>query len=532
MRRPIPHPALLVLVLALALPPLVLAQCLLMNPSFEIAGSSGAVFAGWNQFGVVGSSSAASHGAVAARVTGPGSAWGVSGFWQGLDSSPGDTWKVMGTVRVPSAKPIVGQSAAIVNIEWRDSGGNLISYESHTVATAATTPDSTVAFSFVSGSAPAGTTSARLLIGVLQGAGDPARDVIYDQIRFEKQTTPSLEAVQWNDFPGGRTLQFAGRTWRVKGTGYYGPGPNLFSDSPSAVWVDGNGALHLTITNPYAGWYSSEVALVDSLGYGDYVFSTRGDLNLLDPTAVLGLYIWEYGPCYDNAFLWWNPYNEVDVEFSHWGVAGSPIEQFVAQPANWGGNLNRFGVTFAADELTSHAFRWRPDRVEFRSWRGGVTDESPATLIKSWTYTGPHIPRPDRPRVHLNLWQMNGPPATPQEAIINDFHFTPWPVPVLAVEDAAPASPALALSLASRNPGPGGMTFRCALPRAAVARLTVFDPAGRRVRTLLDGPLAAGAHDVRWDGRDGAGARMPAGVYLCRFVAGGASVTQRVVLLP
>ena len=524
-------PVLLVLLGALALPDRAQAQCLLMNPSFEIAGSSGAVFGGWNQFGAVGSSSAASHGSVAARVSGPNTGnWDVSGYWQGLDSSPGDTWKVMGTVRVPSARPLAGQSTAIVNVEWRTGAGVLISYESHTVADASSPRDTALAFSFTSSAAPSGTASARLLLGVLQGPGDPQRDAIFDEVRFEKQTVPSIEAIQWNDFPGGRTVSFAGRTWRVKGPGYYGPGPNSFSDSPQAIWVDARGEMHLTISHVANNWYSTEVALVDSLGYGDYVFTTRGRLDLLDPNAVLGLYIWEYGPCYDSAFLWWNPFNETDVEFSGWGVPGSPVEQFAVQPADWGGNRMRFDVAFGDSELTSHAFRWTSNRLEFRAWRGAAGDESPANLITSWTYSGPHVPRPDRPRVHFNLWQFNGPPASPQEVVIDDFQFTPWPAPVVAVDEPAP-SRHLALSLASSNPASGGVTLRCAIPRPGSARLDVFDVAGRRVRTMSAGPLGPGAHELGWDGRGDSGARLPEGVYLLRLECAGQRATARVVLL-
>ena len=47
-------PALLVAVCAFACPGTAAAQCTPMNPSFEIAGSSGNVFAGWNQYGVLG----------------------------------------------------------------------------------------------------------------------------------------------------------------------------------------------------------------------------------------------------------------------------------------------------------------------------------------------------------------------------------------------------------------------------------------------------------------------------------------------
>jgi hypothetical protein len=272
------------------------------------------------------------------------------------------------------------------------------------------------------------------------------------------------------------------------------------------------------------------VALVDSLGYGDYVFTTRGRLDLLDPTAVLGLYIWEYGPCYDTSYLWWNPFNETDVEFSRWGVPGSPLEQFAVQPADWAGNLMRFDVTFADDELTSHAFRWTPDDLEFRAWRGGAADESPSNLITSWTYTGPHVPRPDRPRVHFNLWQFNGPPASRQEVEIDGFQFTPWSAPPVAVGDPAP-SRHIALSLACSNPASDGVTLRCVIPRTGSARLEVFDVAGRRVRMLSEESLGQGAHELQWDGRDESGARLPQGIYLFRLSSGGQRAIARVVLL-
>ena len=51
------------------------------------------------------------------------------------------------------------------------------------------------------------------------------------------------------------------------------------------------------------------------------------------------------------------------------------------------------------------------------------------------------------------------------------------------------------------------------LPRTGLATLTVLDVAGRPVRTLLQGETAAGTHRVEWDGRDGQGTTLPAGVY-------------------
>ena len=51
-------------------------------------------------------------------------------------------------------------------------------------------------------------------------------------------------------------------------------------------------------------------------------------------------------------------------------------------------------------------------------------------------------------------------------------------------------------------------------------RVELYDLLGRRVRRLHDGPLAAGRHALRWDGRDDAGAPVAGGIYLARVRAG------------
>jgi hypothetical protein len=420
MRRRRVFNTLLLLVLLSALPPGVShAQCILANPSFEIAGSGGQVFGGWEQLGDVGSVSFATHGSVAARVSGPDwGGWDVSGIRQQQDSYPGQRWKVAGKVAHSAAHPLTGECRAIVNVEWWDSGG-MMSYESHDVALPSTSTDEYQSFTVLSNPAPSGTVAMRALFAVLQSPTDPPPDVYYDQVTVLSQSYPTLEDMQWNDFPGGRTISFSGRTWRVKGPGYYGPGPNHFSDSASSVWVDGEDRLHMTIRNVGGTWYSTEVALAETLGYGDYIFTTEGRLDLLDQAAVLGMFTWQYGPCYDDGYLWWNPYNEFDIEFSRWGDPVNDIAQFVAQPWDWYGNLDRFDASFSDGEITSHAFRWLPDRVECRSWRGGPVDEAPENMIHSWTYTGPHIPRPEIPRVHVNLWRCCDEPSSNQEVVLD-----------------------------------------------------------------------------------------------------------------
>jgi hypothetical protein len=536
MHRRVRSAGLLALLLALVVAPRPAAgaECILANPSFELPGSSGATFGGWNQFGSVGSSTRAIHGAKSARVSGPNTGvWDVSGYWQNLVTAPGQRWSVSAWVLHPSSRPLQGGSQAIVNIEWRNGAGGLISYESHIAATAATAKDQFRRVEFLSAPAPTGTASTHVLVGVLQGPTDPVPDVLYDHVTFQSQGPPTPEQRQWLDFPGGRTISFGGRTWRVKGPGYYEPGPSLFSDDPNAVWVDPDGRLHMTIRQVSGSWYSTEVTLEQPLGYGDYVFTTRGRLDTLDPKTVLGIFLWEYGACYDPADLWWNPFNEIDVEFSRWDDPGNAVAQFVVQPFNAPGNLNRFDAVFADGEVTSHAFRWLPNRVEFRSWRGGPGEESPATLIHAWTNSGMYLPRPDSQRVHLNLWQFNGHPAVNQEVVFDAFTFVPacpsTPCAITAVPVAE--SPRAILDAPRPNPFSSSTSIRYLAPRDGRMEIMVFDVAGRLVRTLHDGPVSAGDHRITWDGRDGSGRPAATGVYLCRFRMEGLVQAKRMILV-
>ncbi len=348
-------------------------------------------------------------------------------------------------------------------------------------------------------------------------------DVWFDQITCFSTTPPTIDDVQWNDFPGGTTVDFAGRTWRVKGPGYYGPGPNVFSDAADCVWVDAQQRLHLTLRDRAGTWTSTEVVAEESLGYGDYVVTTVGRLDQLDPQAVLGIFLWEYGPCWDDGYTAWNAYNEVDIEYSRWGDPGNDLAQFVAQPYNYPGNLERFDATFGDDEVTSHAMRWLADRVEYRAWRGGADDEATSQLIHAWTYEGPHLPRPEQPRLHLNLWKLADDPAAAQEVVFQDFAFVPAggataPSPLAAAGGAQPAfNPRTALRFVLAHAGP--------------VTLDVHDLAGRRVRRLVDADLPAGEHRAVWQGLDDLNRSLASGVYLVRLRGGDFVEQQRVTLV-
>jgi hypothetical protein len=95
-----------------------------------------------------------------------------------------------------------------------------------------------------------------------------------------------------------------------------------------------------------------------------------------------------------------------------------------------------------------------------------------------------------------------------------------------------PLPVAFALRQNQPNPFSGRTTIRFELPVASPVRLEVFDPQGRLVRRLADGPFPAGFHAVDWNQRATGGPAVAAGVYLYRLQAGAFRDQKKMVLLP
>jgi hypothetical protein len=80
------------------------------------------------------------------------------------------------------------------------------------------------------------------------------------------------------------------------------------------------------------------------------------------------------------------------------------------------------------------------------------------------------------------------------------------------------------------NPFASSASVAFHLTRDDHVQLSVHDVAGRLLRVLADGDLAAGAVEATWDGRDASGARLASGVYFVRFASQGSARSARVVL--
>jgi hypothetical protein len=91
-----------------------------------------------------------------------------------------------------------------------------------------------------------------------------------------------------------------------------------------------------------------------------------------------------------------------------------------------------------------------------------------------------------------------------------------WPTPV---PNAVPTT--LRLYPCRPNPFNPRTTIKYDLPAAGPVRLSVFDVAGRLVRTLVDESMPQGSHEAAWDGRDSTGREVGSGSYLARLEFGG-----------
>ncbi|MBD3160905.1 MAG: T9SS type A sorting domain-containing protein [Candidatus Eisenbacteria bacterium] len=128
--------------------------------------------------------------------------------------------------------------------------------------------------------------------------------------------------------------------------------------------------------------------------------------------------------------------------------------------------------------------------------------------------------------VHAADWsgRREGMPRTEPDA---HYSFVvDWPTGVADL----PAREGAKLHPARPNPFFPATTFSFELEHADRVLLEVLDLQGRRIRTLVDGTVGAGRHEITWSGRDEAGREVSAGTYFYRLRAAGITYTRKAVL--
>ena len=90
----------------------------------------------------------------------------------------------------------------------------------------------------------------------------------------------------------------------------------------------------------------------------------------------------------------------------------------------------------------------------------------------------------------------------------------------------------LTLHPASPNPFRGSTAIEFTVPHpGAHVEIVVYNLAGQRIATLIDGSLPPGSTRLTWNGRDERGRRIASGVYFCVARAGGDRSERKILLL-
>jgi hypothetical protein len=209
-----------------------------------------------------------------------------------------------------------------------------------------------------------------------------------------------------------KVITFSGYEWQVRQIPSDRGGQNDY-DAANA-WTDPEGLLHLRLAKRDGHWTSAEVILTRSLGYGTYAFTVR-DTSTLDPAAAFGMITWDEEALDQN-------HRELDIDISQWGDPSVPNAQYVLQPYYVPANVARFAAP--AGTLT-HAFRWEPGRVSFRTTRGRNAMATDGVARKEFT-SG--VPAPGTERVRMNLYYFRYAPSQPQkdvEVVVERFQYLP-----------------------------------------------------------------------------------------------------------
>ena len=144
------------------------AMAQVVNPGFEDAGGS---FSGWTAFNnaVIESSVSRNASGHCAKFYGNWSGpYNAAGCFQDFPATPGQNWTASAWFMTMAADPLAGsENFAILNIEWHAADGSMISYITQRAVDGTSTPDVWQQFT-ISGEAPAGTTTARVVPLFLQ----------------------------------------------------------------------------------------------------------------------------------------------------------------------------------------------------------------------------------------------------------------------------------------------------------------------------------------------------------------------------
>jgi hypothetical protein len=212
----------------------------------------------------------------------------------------------------------------------------------------------------------------------------------------------------------GAFIQFSGYEWRARNAQSHRGG--AYNDyNPANAWTDAAGALHMKITKESGKWTCAEITLTRSFGYGTYSFVV-GDISQLEPTVVFDMFTFDYAGGDQNN-------REMNIQISRWGDPASKNAQYQVQPYYIPANVARFSMP---PGVLTHTFKWEPERVSFRTFRGLVTERA-SEIIGEHVFTS-GVPSPGAESVRMAIYVFGSPDNLKRneaEVVVDKFEYLP-----------------------------------------------------------------------------------------------------------
>lgn len=187
------------------------------------------------------------------------------------------------------------------------------------------------------------------------------------------------------------------------------PGGNVYAPENVQIIDD---KLHLRLTHAANVWKCASVQTVSALSYGRYQWQIETPVNDLNENVVLGLFGYR-GPDYTN---------EIDIEFSKWGVPLYPTNaSYTCYPRIAGIPPKLKEFNFPGTAESTHRMVWKKGILQMYCAPGYHTLNDPLPL--TWNLPWNQVPTSKMP-IFMDLWLMNGiPPSDAKEVdiVIKEF---------------------------------------------------------------------------------------------------------------
>ena len=200
---------------------------------------------------------------------------------------------------------------------------------------------------------------------------------------------------------------------------------------------------------------------------------------------------------------------------SLWDSAGTWVK-----PYNGGGWTSAAVVSYS-----SYIKKGAKNVGGYEIWKQDGTWSLLTTSYETWLA--------DNAVVVGNSYQYNIRALYPRPSLTDTFSYYTGPVSITTTVSGLPVLSEYRFYLAAACPNPvkGPSEFKFGLAKEQQAGLGIYNVLGQRVKTLVNGRLAAGNHSVKWNGCDESGRKVSSGIYVYRLTAGENTSVKRFTLI-